>query len=118
MQKIKDIHAFLLEIFMIRESCKAEFVKQIFPHMGFAQGNNILRSFDLSYFHQKVMTKFLKTSETKFIKTLRHKVYRNSEKLHFGPFLFEPGQKKNFFWKMYFYRCFQFLGFYRCLKFQ
>ena len=51
--------------------CRAEFVKQIFPHMGFAQGNNILRSFDLGYFHQKVMTKFLKTSETKF--------YKNSE---------------------------------------
>ena len=33
MKKIKDIHAFLPEIFLIRKSCKAEFVKQNFSQI-------------------------------------------------------------------------------------
>ena len=110
MKKIKDIHAFLPEIFLIRKSCKAEFVKQNFSQIwDLHRGTENFKIFWFRLLPAKVTTKFYEGSETKFKK--------NSEILHFGSFLVVLGQKK-FLEIFFFFFFFQFLGFYCCLKFQ
>ena len=109
MKKIKDIHAFLPEIFLIRKSCKAEFVKQNFSQIwDLHRGTENFKIFWFRLLPAKVTTKFYEGSETKFKK--------NSEILHFGSFLVVLGQKK--FLESFFFFFFKFLGLYCCLKFQ
>ena len=87
MKKIKDIHAFLPEIFLIRKSCKAEFVKQNFSQIwDLHRGTENFKIFWFRLLPAKVTTKFYEGSETKFKK--------NSEILHFGSFLVVIGKKK------------------------
>ena len=73
-KKSKDMDSFLAEILMIRESCNLIWLDEsisvnnlwrIFPDMEIALENReLLRSFILNNFQQKVMTKFMKAQKT------------------------------------------------------